>query len=218
MVYIVSGRDVLASCQLEPIGSDWSRHEAILKSVATSNNATLKIEFRGPATVWIDKVSLMPTETISGWRPDVVDAIRAMGPGIIRFGGTSVREYYEWEEGIGDVDQRVPFVLRDIAGYSLNAKPHPGKSTRTSALFRPLNGDVKFVGTLRSHFVFKITGVWRTVLRMNRMCRRCVRTFPLGTHNHSVFSFNGAIIGCFGSQVKRAIVLDTSPYLHFHFH
>ena len=32
----------------------------------------------------------MPEDTIGGWRPDVVEAVRALKPGIIFFGGSAV--------------------------------------------------------------------------------------------------------------------------------
>ena len=31
-------------------------------------NATLTVEFRAPVTLWLDNASLMPEDTVSGWR------------------------------------------------------------------------------------------------------------------------------------------------------
>ena len=42
------------------------------------------------------------------WRPDVAAALKAMHPGVIRFGGSTV-ENYEWKDGTGPWDQRQPF-------------------------------------------------------------------------------------------------------------
>jgi alpha-N-arabinofuranosidase len=58
---------------------------------------------------WLDKVSLMPHDHQHGWRADVVTAVRAMKPGIIRFGGSSLI-YYQWECGIGPRERRAPFL------------------------------------------------------------------------------------------------------------
>jgi alpha-N-arabinofuranosidase len=86
----------------------WQRFEATLIPADTDNHATLTISFRGPGTLWIDQVSLMSADTVFGWRRDVAEAIKALKPGIIRFGG-STTEGFEWLATIGEPAQRVPF-------------------------------------------------------------------------------------------------------------
>lgn len=55
----------------------------------------------------------MPVKTVGGWRPDVVEAVRALKPAIIRFGGSAVDEAsmgnFEWKDTVGDSDLRKPF-------------------------------------------------------------------------------------------------------------
>ena len=51
----------------------------------------------------------MPARSRDGWRPDVVDAVRAAHPGCIRFGGSSLI-YYDWRQGIGPRERRAPFL------------------------------------------------------------------------------------------------------------
>jgi alpha-N-arabinofuranosidase len=80
---------VYATCAFMPVG-EWARYEARLLPTGGDVAATLSILFRGPGTVWIDSASLMPEDTCGGWRPDVVEAVRAAQPGIIRFGGSEV--------------------------------------------------------------------------------------------------------------------------------
>src|SRR5260370_5404037 len=76
-------------------------------------NATLTIEFTGAGTLWIDNVSLMPEDNIGGWRPDVVAAVKALKPGVIRFGGSALDEpgfgEFDWKDTVGDPDKRRPF-------------------------------------------------------------------------------------------------------------
>ncbi len=52
----------------------------------------------------------MPEEPSSGWRPDVVAAVKALKPGIIRFGGSALDEpgfgEFDWSDTIGDPDRR----------------------------------------------------------------------------------------------------------------
>jgi alpha-N-arabinofuranosidase len=102
------GRE-LARGTLGPARAAWTKHEVELVARDGCDQATLTIEFRGPGAVWLDRVSLRPADAApGGWRPDVVEALRALRPGMIRFGG-SVMLHYEWEQGIGDPDRRVPF-------------------------------------------------------------------------------------------------------------
>ena len=86
----------------------WQRFETVLEPNGTDPAATLSISFRGPGTLWIDQVSLMPTDNVFGWRRDVAEALKALRPGIIRFGG-STTEGFEWTDTIGDPAKRVPF-------------------------------------------------------------------------------------------------------------
>ena len=96
-----------ACAQFTP-AEQWQRFEAELVPTDTDTHATLTISFRGPGAIWIDQVSLMPVDTIFGWRRDAAEALKAVKPGIIRFGGSTV-EGFEWTDTIGDPDRRTPF-------------------------------------------------------------------------------------------------------------
>jgi alpha-L-arabinofuranosidase len=41
------------------------------------------------------------------WREDLIEVVRDLGPGVVRFGGLFSR-YYRWREGVGPVDKRPP--------------------------------------------------------------------------------------------------------------
>jgi alpha-N-arabinofuranosidase len=103
---------VYASCEFNPDG-EWQKYHASLVSTETDANATLSIEFRGPGTLWLDNASLIPAETADGWRPDVLEAVRALRPGVIRFGGSTLDDpnlgEFEWKDTVGDPDRRKPF-------------------------------------------------------------------------------------------------------------
>jgi alpha-L-arabinofuranosidase len=94
-------------------GADWKKYSARLVPRERALRATLTIEFRGPGTLWLDNASLMPTNTVGGWRRDAFEAVRALRPGIIRFGGSVVEEPgygdFDWKKTIGDPDRRRPF-------------------------------------------------------------------------------------------------------------
>ncbi len=111
-VRVHQGRRVYASAEFRP-GTAWGKFAARLVPNVRDVNATLTIEFRGPGTLWLDDASLMPADTIGGWRREVVDAVRALHPGIIRFGGSTLDDPnlgdFEWRDTIGDPDRRRPF-------------------------------------------------------------------------------------------------------------
>jgi dipeptidyl aminopeptidase/acylaminoacyl peptidase/alpha-L-arabinofuranosidase len=102
---------VHAACEFRP-AEKWTKYSARLLPSASDTNATLTIEFRGPGTLWIENASLMPEDTVGGWRPDVVAAVRDLKPGIIRFGGSALDDPnlgdFEWRDTLGDPDRRKP--------------------------------------------------------------------------------------------------------------
>jgi alpha-N-arabinofuranosidase len=104
--------DELASCSFEP-GSEWKKFQARLVPTATDSNVALSIQFTSPGTLWIDNASLMPEDNVGGWRRDVVAAVKALKPGVIRFGGSALDDAnlgeFEWKDTIGDPDRRKPF-------------------------------------------------------------------------------------------------------------
>jgi alpha-N-arabinofuranosidase len=103
---------VYASCEFRP-GEEWKKYHARLVPSANDSGATLTISFRGPGTLWLDNASLMAEDTVGGWRRDVVEAVRALKPGIIRFGGSALDDPalgdFEWRDTIGEPDRRKPF-------------------------------------------------------------------------------------------------------------
>jgi alpha-L-arabinofuranosidase len=103
------GRLIAGPVLLGRAKENWGAAEAILKSHRTIENATLTLDFEGPGTLWLDRVYLIGSDAILGiWRPDVVAALKAMHPGVIRFGG-STTEAYEWDRAIGPWDDRLTF-------------------------------------------------------------------------------------------------------------
>src|SRR5579883_668479 len=101
-----------ATAEFRPTNK-WTKHRARLVIEGVDTNAILSITFRGPGTLWLDNASLMPEKTVDGWRPDVVEAVKALKPGIIRFGGSALDDSnlgeFDWRDTIGDPDKRKPF-------------------------------------------------------------------------------------------------------------
>ena len=100
--------------------SDWQSATATLRATKSSRNATLTIDFEGPGTLWLDRIYLIDEQAVLGiWRPDVVNALKAMNPGVIRFGGSTL-EVFEWDKCIGDWDHRMPYVTNPWGGLEPN--------------------------------------------------------------------------------------------------
>jgi alpha-N-arabinofuranosidase len=100
-----------AALELRGVGPDWARFGGTLTPDASDEDAMLALGIAGEGAFWADKVSLLPADHCRGWRRDVVEAVRAMKPGILRFGGSSLI-YYQWQQGIGPRERRAPFVNR----------------------------------------------------------------------------------------------------------
>lgn len=98
-----------ASAAFQPTGA-WQKFEARLVPDASDDSVTIELAFRGPGTLWIDDVALMPADAIGGWRPDVVAVIKALHPGVIRFGGSALDSPgfgdFEWRDTVGPVERR----------------------------------------------------------------------------------------------------------------
>ncbi len=100
----------LASAEFGPVSSQWARQAIRLGSVGGTDRAVFELHVEGKGALWADKLSLMPTDNLSGWREDVIAATREVRPGIVRWGGSVVDPgEYKWKDGIGDRDHRVPF-------------------------------------------------------------------------------------------------------------
>jgi alpha-L-arabinofuranosidase len=101
----------LALAKISQFSESWEARLTSLDSAGDSENAVFEIRAEGEGNLWIDKVSLMPSDNQYGWRPDIVRAIKELKPGIIRWGGSVVDPGgYKWKNGIGNRDLRTPFL------------------------------------------------------------------------------------------------------------
>ena len=103
----------LASAKLPRFSTEWRKCSAQLTSKGQTDRVVFELCLEGEGRAWADKLSLMPVDSLDGWRPDVVEAIKAARPGVIRWGGSVVDPGgYRWKVGIGDRDRRAPFPNR----------------------------------------------------------------------------------------------------------
>lgn len=100
--------EVYSSAEIAGIGEEWSEHRVELNVGARDPDAQFSISAVGPGTLWIGCLSLMPADNIEGMRRDVIEAIRAIKPPLIRWPGGNMVSGYHWEDGLGERDRRMP--------------------------------------------------------------------------------------------------------------
>lgn len=92
-------------------GERWHRIEARLVPLVADEEADFVVLLQSEGTLWADSLSLLSENDLRrcrGWRGDIVEAVRALKPGVMRFGGSET-SHYKWRRGIGDRDERAPF-------------------------------------------------------------------------------------------------------------
>lgn len=114
------GGMIAGPVDLGAASNEWQGASAVLKATSTMRNATLTIDFEGPGKLWLDRVYMIDAEAVLGlWRPDVVNALKTLNPGVIRFGGSTL-EVFEWDKCLGNWDLRAPYVTEPWGGLDPN--------------------------------------------------------------------------------------------------
>lgn len=90
------------------VGEGWTRETFTLTVPQDDPNAQFSVTTRGSGTLWLGAVSLMPADHVQGMRRDVLEAIKAIKPPIVRWPGGNFVSGYHWHDGIGDPDRRPP--------------------------------------------------------------------------------------------------------------
>jgi len=105
---------VYAQKEISLTKTEWNRFSFTLNPKQTDKNGKFTISFSGSGTLWVGSVSLMPDDNLSGFRKDVVKALKAMGQTNIRWPGGNMVSVYHWEDGIGDRDRRSSRFIRKL--------------------------------------------------------------------------------------------------------
>ncbi|GAB3869387.1 alpha-L-arabinofuranosidase C-terminal domain-containing protein [Hymenobacter segetis] len=119
---IAASGQPLAQAQITGLTGEWKKYSVVLRPTATAAKARLKLTVEGTGTADIDVVSLFPKDTYlkreNGLRPDLVQLLKDMKPGFLRFPGGCIVEgmtldnRYQWKETIGEVASRQPMINR----------------------------------------------------------------------------------------------------------
>ena len=85
---------------------DWRRFGFTLMPSQSDENGKFTITFSGTGTLWAGTASVMPDDNVSGFRKDVIEALRAIKPPNIRWPGGCNVDCWRWKQAIGDRDKR----------------------------------------------------------------------------------------------------------------
>ena len=105
---LLDGPKVLAEIKLPSPTGEWTEIHLEFRPAADADQATLRIGTSGAADFWLDQVSLMPESwrKDGGFRPDLLQAVAALRPAVLRWPGGSYVSTYRWKNGIGPQAER----------------------------------------------------------------------------------------------------------------
>jgi alpha-N-arabinofuranosidase len=87
------------------MGRDYTKLTFSLKA-EKSGSAQFEIIGTGAGSFHVGAVSLMPAESLHGFRPDAVAALKSLRSGVYRFPGGNFVSAHEWRHAVGDPDKR----------------------------------------------------------------------------------------------------------------
>lgn len=105
-----TGGERYASAVIANIGGDWKQYSFALVPEKSDHLAKIAVLFNGKGRLWLDQVSLMPSDAEDGVRRDVEEKVSLLHPAFIRWPGGNVAQDYHWGWGIGPRDQRPVWV------------------------------------------------------------------------------------------------------------
>jgi alpha-L-arabinofuranosidase len=87
----------------------FQKYSADLKVTKSSDNATFALSVAPKGFAAVDLLSLMPADNLSGWRAEVVAALKDMGLASFRYPGGCFASFVDWESMVGPPERRLPF-------------------------------------------------------------------------------------------------------------
>jgi alpha-N-arabinofuranosidase len=97
----------IAVIPLGEVSAEGAYHEAVFDNQDYEGWATFAL-FITPGHIMADAFSLMPENTVRGWRPDVIEALKRVNPSVLRFPGGCFASLHDWRDGIGPRNSRKP--------------------------------------------------------------------------------------------------------------
>jgi alpha-L-arabinofuranosidase len=113
---------ILARARLAAFTQNWKKYSVVLRPSTTSLQAHLNLYVETPGTLDLDIVSVFPVATWknreNGLRADLVQLLKDMKPGFLRFPGGCIVEgrylktRYQWKTTVGDLAKRKLIINR----------------------------------------------------------------------------------------------------------
>jgi alpha-N-arabinofuranosidase len=93
---------------IDRIPSTWEKIPLRFTAGASTDDGRLEITAGGRGRLRVGTVSLMPSDNVEGFRPDVLALLRELDAPVYRWPGGNFVSGYDWRDGIGDRDRRPP--------------------------------------------------------------------------------------------------------------
>ncbi len=98
---------------IEKLTPQWRKFQFTLKPSESDRSALLSIIADKPGTFWLDFVSLVPSDAVNGFRPDLLAMLKELKPAFVRFpggcyveGGDWLADAWRWKLGLGPQETR----------------------------------------------------------------------------------------------------------------
>lgn len=105
------GGEVYAEARVNVTAGDWRKYEFTLRPSKSDPLARFCVLFGARGRVWVDQVSLMPSDAAPGGvRRDVFEKIASLRPAFLRWPGGNVAQDYRWPWAVGPRDERFTWV------------------------------------------------------------------------------------------------------------
>ena len=102
------GPEARQAMAVDRIGREYNTFPFTFKAGASTDNARLEIASSGRGSFKIGTASIMPSDNIDGFRPEVLALLRELDSPVYRWPGGNFVSGYDWRDGIGDRDRRPP--------------------------------------------------------------------------------------------------------------
>lgn len=116
-VLVASGEQVASQeTAALAVSKEWVKYEITLTVEQAVARGDLVIKLTQPGTVYFDFISIIPSDAVLGlFRKDLVDYLKDMNPGFVRFPGGCVVEgntldnRYQWKHSVGPAEGTIRF-------------------------------------------------------------------------------------------------------------
>jgi alpha-N-arabinofuranosidase len=90
------------------VGPEYATYRLNFVARGNTDNGRIEIAGKGRGSFQIGAVSLMPTDNIRGFRPEIIALLKEQRSGMYRFPGGNFLSAHDWRNAIGDPDKRPP--------------------------------------------------------------------------------------------------------------